>query len=597
MNETEEIKQRLPIEQVVASYLPLKKAGRIYKACCPFHGEKTPSFTVSPERNVFKCFGCNEGGDIFDFVMKIEGLNFNEALHLLAEKAGVTLPERQKSTDKSSNYSNSEDISKDRLYKLNTYVAKLWHTILLKHEKAADAREYLKERGLKEETIIQFEIGYAPPSQVTSQSLQKAGFTNREIHAAGDPTKFQDRIIFPICDLTGRVVAFTGRLLTLKDDPRSESSRGPKYWNTPETPLFSKSRTVYGLHLAKKAIYQEEQTILVEGQMDVVMLHQNGYQNAVASSGTALTSDQLKLMGRFSTQICFAYDQDHAGIEATKRGIELVLENELNPTVLITPHGKDPAECLLTAPENFAKAHKEQKPFMLWLIELELGSHLELNPQIKKKAAKELIPWLKRLKDPLEQAEWLRLTAAHLQTEEENLWQVLNRLPNPNSHTPATASLNQPTVQKETRDPLTQTAEMACALFLSFPETITLLKNQLSDLELVEPTDYLKQSIAVLKNFSQTTDADLTQEKVFQLFPENIRKKITLTTEEVLKAYQEIDLTSRDALTEISLLLQKIRSSKKEATKERLAEEIKRAQLLGDLDKLKQLFSDLKNLI
>ncbi|MCC2631957.1 MAG: dnaG, partial [Patescibacteria group bacterium] len=343
MNETDEIKARLPIEQVVGSYIPLKKAGRIYKANCPFHGEKTPSFTVSPDRGIYKCFGCGEGGDIFDFVMKLDGLSFPEALELLAERAGVKLEERKPSSDNSHGPAMAAS-GKQRLFQLNAFTAKLWHTLLMQHPKTEMARTYLHERGLQDETIAAFEIGYAPLGNVTSGELRKAGYANQEVAQAGDPSKFQDRIVFPIADITGKVIGFTGRLLELPDDPKNGTNRGPKYWNTPETPLFVKSRALYALHLAKKAIQSEDLVILAEGQMDVTMLHQAGFTHTVASSGTALTKEQIQMLGRFTTNIAFAYDQDKAGIDATKRGVELVLAAELNPFVIVVPHGKDPAD-------------------------------------------------------------------------------------------------------------------------------------------------------------------------------------------------------------------------------------------------------------
>lgn len=591
MNETEEIKQRLPIEQLIGHYLPLKKAGRIYKACCPFHNEKTPSFTVSPERNIFKCFGCGEGGDIFDFIMKIEGLTFPETVRLLAERAGVTLTEWKPPATSPG----SPEVGRDRIFKLNDYLSKLWHALLLKHPKTGDARAYLDKRGLTTQTIQTFQIGYAPPGTGTLTALKQAGFTPKEIQAAGDPGKFQDRIIFPIQDLTGRVIGFTGRLMERPGKPSAQT--GPKYWNTPETAVFSKSRAVYALHLAKQAIQKEDRALLVEGQMDVVALHQAGYHNTIASSGTALTSEQLRLIGRFSDNVCFAYDQDQAGQDATKRGLELVLSAELNPFVVTVPHGKDPADCLQTAPDRWKEAYQNQQPFMQWLIDLSFGkSPGHLSPLDKKEIAKELLPWLQRITNNLEKDDWLRIVAAKLQTAEANLRTALNKTnPAPISaqqagdtaaNSPATTSSAS---EENPIDSAVRLAELAAALILTHPENLPQVKEQLNVLTRVGSTRFLDKVVPSLLE-SQGLDDLADNLNKFN------KKDISLRLEELLSDYQD-NLTPQSALTEIMVILGRLRSSLKEKTKERLAQEISRAQLLGDQDKLKQLFSELKNLI
>lgn len=582
----EEVRAALPIEQVVGGYLPLKKAGRIYKALCPFHGEKTPSFTVSPDRGVYKCFGCGEGGDIFDFVMKIEGLTFPEALRILADKAGIEVEEwtpqqHEKTTQKA------------RLFELNAYTAKLWHTILMKHPKAEDARQYLAKRGLKPETITTFQIGYAPYGQATAQGLKQAGYTREELQQVGDPTKFQDRITFPIADLTGKVVGFTGRLLEMKDDPRAEASRGPKYWNTPETPLFVKSRTVYALHLAKHAIQDQQLAILAEGQMDVVMLHQSGYQHAIASSGTALTADQLKLIRRFAPAVAFAYDQDKAGIDATKRGLELALENDLVPYVVVTPNGKDPADCLLTQPDGWEKAYKNRRPYMDWLIDdLYLKDEPKpLIPERKKALAKELIGWVAKVPDITEQADWFRRLSAKLETSEENLRELFRRF-NPTKSVSHVSENAQP--GRKPQKASENLGETALAILLTFPETFSVINHQLASFHLATPTPRLSRILPILE--AAPENLPLETYLAQQLSNED-RKEYALMSEEVLKPYEGAELSPAWAVTELTLILQRLRSEAREQEKTRLAQAIKDAQELGDTAKLKELFAELQKLV
>jgi len=582
MQETEEIKNRLPIEQVVGKYVPLKRAGRIFRGLCPFHNEKTPSFTVNPERGIYKCFGCSKGGDIFDFTMEIEGLTFPEALKLLAEQAGVVLEE------KTGQQPVQSGPSKVTLYGLNTYVAKLWHTILAQHPKAQPARDYLLARGLTPDSIINFQIGFAPTSSTTLAGLQKAGFSSADIRAAGDPSKFQNRITFPIADITGRIVGFTGRIF----QPESEN-QGPKYWNTPETLLFNKSRTVFALHLAKQAIQKEDLAILAEGQMDVIMLHQAGYNQAVASSGTALTAQQLRLIARFSTNIAFAYDGDHAGREATKRGLELALQEELNPYVISIPDGKDPADSLQQNPAAWETAYQKRQPFMEWLLNELLPADAPLTPQLKKEVAREIIPWLRQIKSSIEQADWLRIVAARLQTDAKNLEEALSRQAASSAPVPV-ASQAEPTPESQAQSaplsPIEQRAELGLALLITFPNLYPKVASQLSQNNLPS-TPFITQFFTRFPSSTEDFPAALTA------LSEAEQKELSLQVETILQPYQEIELTETYALEEILVILQRFRSESKESAKSEMAKQISAAQAAGNMERVKELLADLKNLI
>jgi DNA primase len=583
-NIPDEVKERLTIDQVVSSYVPLKKAGRIYKGLCPFHSERTPSFTVSPDRGIYKCFGCGKGGDIFDFVIEMEGLTFPEALKLLADKAGVVMPDWKPDASKAGG------TGKARLFELNTFVANLWHRVLLEHEKAKVAREYLEGRGITKESMGNFEIGYAPYGGGTAAALTQKRFSRNESQEAGDPTKFQDRITFPIADLTGKIVGFTGRLLETKDDPKEGTSRGPKYWNTPETAVFIKSKTVYALHLAKHAMQKEGLTILAEGQMDVVALHQAGYTNAVASSGTALTADQLKMIGRFSPVVAFAYDGDKAGIEATKRGIELALANDLTPYVISMPNGKDPAECLQKSPEDWEKAYENRSPFMEWLINKELREVKDLTPEKKRTVAVRMVGWLAKLPSVTEQDSWIPFIAARLQTDEKNVRTLYHTLFPKRD----VAVQRQEKVEQPSRD-VQNLGEQALAILIAYPEAYVALRPQLHQtLKLLPQIGLVGKLAPEIEKQSEVTSFDSI---ITTVFPAETRKELDLQVEGLLAPYGEIDLTASWAVTELSLILQRIRTDSREQAKIHIAEEISRAQTLGDSNKVRELFQELQNLL
>ncbi|CAN5125051.1 hypothetical protein BH11PAT4_BH11PAT4_0750 [soil metagenome] len=577
----DEIKAKLPIEELVASYLPLKKMGRLYKGLCPFHSEKTPSFTVNPERSIYKCFGCGEGGDIFSFVMKLEGLTFPEAVRLLGDKVGVAVPEFKGSGEPAGP-------NKRTLFGVNETAAKFWHKILTEHPKALHAREYLESRGLHASTIEAFQIGYAPLGQVTRQALEKTGYKRDEIQAVGDPTKFQDRITFPIADITGKIVGFTGRLLEHKDDTRSPESRGPKYWNTPETALFIKSRTLYALHLAKHAMQERELVILAEGQMDVAMLHQAGYQHTVASSGTALTTEQLAIIRRFVPTIVFAYDGDKAGKAATMRGLALALETDLVPYVISIPNGKDPADCIQKDPNTWAASYEDRKFYMDWIIsELVPEGVANMQAEERRAVARQLIDWLAKIPDPSEQATWFQKAAVHLQTEEQNLRELYRRLHPAANQVPQKAPVKQPAKP----DHIQNLTETAAAILLSFPEVATHLTGQL-DILTSNPGES-----SVLKTFAALHAKGPDLALSLNTLDDAEQISLNLELEQVLQAYESVELSDTWALTELTILLRRIREQGREQAKNRIAEAIKQAQVLGEPEKIRELFQELQKLV
>ncbi|HEY73791.1 MAG TPA: DNA primase, partial [Thermoflexia bacterium] len=319
MSVVDEIKERLDIVEVISSYTPLKKSGRNYKALCPFHSEKTPSFVVFPESQHWHCFGaCAEGGDLFSFVMKHEGWDFRTALEELARRAGVELRPRTPAQVK-------EEEEADRLRELLTTAARYYNHLLQHASEAKAARAYIARRSLDDETVERFRLGYSLPGWNRSRDyLTEQGYTIEELVKAGllvrketgsTYDRFRERLMIPIRDAQGRVIGFGARTL----DPEGV----PKYLNSPQTPLFDKSRTLFGLDLARKTIRRKDQVVIVEGYMDVMQAQQAGFANVVAQMGTALTEPQLRQLQRYTKRLVLALDPDAAGVQATLRGVEV----------------------------------------------------------------------------------------------------------------------------------------------------------------------------------------------------------------------------------------------------------------------------------
>jgi DNA primase len=417
----ETVRQQADIVRVIGDYIQLKKAGaQNFVGLCPFHGEKTPSFSVHATRQFFHCFGCGKSGDVFKFVQEREQISFPEAIKLVAEKMGIPLPKMQYSSE-----SEAEDAGKrGKLIEMHERACKFFEDQLRRPE-GAQAREYLAGRGLKEETIRTFRIGFAPDSGFTLKDRMKADFSDDMMRAAGlfswkegadsantperakparsgDPgsggstaamySKFRNRIMFPIANESGKIIAFTGR--TLAKDEKS----GPKYLNSPETPIYSKSRVLYNLDRAKEAIRKLGYVILVEGQMDCIAVYSAGFHNVAASSGTAFTETQVRLLGRFSKDIVVNFDPDTAGAAATDKSLGMLLEEEFNIRVLRLEAGFDPDLFIRkNGPEAYGKALKGSAKYFDYLVERTLRLFPTRSPEGKKNAVNFLLPHIHRV--------------------------------------------------------------------------------------------------------------------------------------------------------------------------------------------------------
>lgn len=410
MTDTQVIKDRIDIVQFIQEYIPLKKSGANWKANCPFHQEKSPSFMVHPEKQIWHCFGCGKGGDVFSFLQEMEGLGFAEALKLLADRAGVKL-DRFISEIKQS--------ERNRLLEIVKKAAYFFHHFLVDIPGSTLARDYLKKRGLKESTIREWNIGYSSDQwDLLVKYLLKYGYGIDDMVASGlvikrdveqnRPARYYDRfrgrIMFPIADVHGNIVGFTGRVVIQTDQS------GGKYVNTPQTVLYDKSRVVYGLDKAKTAIKAADKVVLVEGQMDVISCHEAGMKYVVAASGTALTVDQIKLTKRFTSNIVMAFDADSAGENAGKRGIDVALEEGMHVKIAQIPEnlGKDADECIRKDSKRWFKVIEDAVDVMEWYFTNTFKKIDYKNPQNKQAASNVLLQQIVRLPYAVEQEHWLK---------------------------------------------------------------------------------------------------------------------------------------------------------------------------------------------
>ena len=417
----EEIKSRLNIVDVLGEYLRLDKAGTNYRALCPFHNEKSPSFMVSEEKQIWHCFGCQKGGDIFSFVMEIEGLEFRDALKQLAEKAGVELKKIAPGAVE----------KKNRTMEILELATKFYEIQLWKGAGKEKIINYLKERGLTEETIKLFRLGYAPNGwRNILEFLTKRGYAVAEIEKTGllvrkDEVKyydrFRDRIIFPIADYAGKILGYSARVAPGGDESQA------KYVNSPETEIYHKSKVLYGIDKAKSEIKQKDFALLVEGNMDVIATNQAGIQNVVAVSGTALTPMQLDILKRYTKNLKMLFDMDSAGEAATKKSIKLCLEKNIAVSIVELPFGKDAADVAKNNPEKLREAIDKAKSAMQYLFDKAFSSYDKNTAEGKKKISEALLEVVRSLSSDVEKSHWVKKIAEGLDAPESALTDMLKK--------------------------------------------------------------------------------------------------------------------------------------------------------------------------
>ena len=419
----QEVIETAKIEEVVGDFVNLKRRGVNMIGLCPFHHEKTPSFTVSPGKNIYKCFGCGKGGDPIRFIMDQENLTFTDAIRYLAKKYNIEIEEKELSAEEIQQRHHLES-----LYLLNDFARDFYARQLFETDKGKSiGLNYFKERGYMEETIRKFALGFAPEDKdgLTQEAigkgykkdlLQKVGLTSNT-----DRDFFRNRVIFPIHGLTGKVVAFAGRILR-------KDINAPKYINSPETEIYNKSKTLYGLYFAKKTIQQEDECILVEGYTDVISLHQSGIENVVASSGTSLTVEQIRAIKRFTPNIKIIYDGDPAGIKAALRGLNLALEEDMNVRIVLLPLPEDPDSYLKKAGVTAFKEYiTKADDFILFKTKL-LKAEAGTDPIRKTQLVKEIVESIALIPDAIKRSFFIKSCSTELQVDENILFEEMNKL-------------------------------------------------------------------------------------------------------------------------------------------------------------------------
>ena len=422
----EQIRQHNDVVEVIGSYFPLKRAGVNFRALCPFHKEKTPSFNVNPQKQIWHCFGCGAGGDVFTFVMRYENLDFVAAVRRLAERAGIKLEYEERVGEPGRD-------QKESLLKLHELASNFFHHNLMKEPGAAVAREYLKKRGITSETAKKWRLGYAPDmwdgliqyatgKKFTAEMLVTGGLALERDRGGGYYDRFRGRLMFPICDEQGRAVGFSGRILT-------EDKDQPKYVNSPETPIFQKGRILFALDKARRAIIDEKYAIVCEGQMDAIACHEAGVENVVAPQGTALTEQHARILKRYAEEVVLMFDADAAGQNAIVRSAEPLWDAGVVIRVAVLPQGHDP--------DSFVKAFGAEKlkilvtktpTFFVYLLERVCQQHDPSSERGKLQIAKQVAEWLVRIPTPILRATYAQQTAKRLDISEDALREEVTRL-------------------------------------------------------------------------------------------------------------------------------------------------------------------------
>jgi len=580
MNEVEEVKARLDIVDVVGGYVQLKRTGSSFKGLSPFKTEKTPSFVVSPEKNIWHDFSSGKGGDVISFVMEMEGLSFPEALEMLAKKAGVKLKPRRGQDGVAAN-------SKNRLYDSNAKAMAYYHLALSKNQAA---KEYFtKARGLSAEIIKKFKLGYSPDSwDSLTNYLKSLGFTDDEMVAAGLCAKgrdtrgaydlFRGRVMFPVFDSQNRPIGFSARIL--------KEAKAAKYINTPQTPIYNKSLAIYGLSQAKEKIRELDRVVVVEGNMDVLALHNAGFENCVACSGTALTELQIRQLSRLTKNITLCFDDDEAGVNASLRAISLAGNFDVRIDVMSLVGAKDPDELLKKGPKAWTQALDKAQYLPDFIIAYAKGKFDLGSAYGKKQFGKFVAPMLRNLSDEIESKHYTKKIAQLLDVDEMSI-QKLTQQP---ADSPTPTSVDTPTqteqIQKQRRLTTKERQEQELIeLCLAFPVTLPAL----IDLKLAESSELHKNIFRHLKKYDGKNFGKLVEELPKEA---NYVKILALRGEQ-----QYADLSAHDIRLEAFTQVARIQASNRQDVKKSLARQIAEAEEAGDTKKSKELLIQYQELL
>lgn len=569
MSISQEIKDKLDIVEIIGNYIKLKKSGANYIAPCPFHQEKTPSFFVSPSKQIWHCFGaCSEGGDILKFVMKIESIEYIDALRILANKAGIQL----KKPDQEVILKESE---KEILYNIGEQ-ASLFFEKQLESKTGKIVQDYLFKRKVNQESIKRWRIGYSPDAwQGLFDFLVNSGYKAEEIEKAGLVIKkendgyfdrFRQRIIFPIFDFNSRIIGFAGRIFDSIGDPKQVA----KYINSPTTILYDKSRVLYGLNYAKIEIRKKDYCVLVEGYLDVIMLFQAGFLNVISISGTALTMEHLKIIKRYTKNIYLCFDTDIAGESATKKSIEMALMEDFNIRVVTLPEGLDPAD-IIEKSLDFQKYIDNTKSIIDYYFDRSFKrfNNQELKIEDKIEISKDLLPIIKKIPNKIEQSYWLQELSVRLNIKESILLQELIKIENFKSIVPENFSeVVSPKTFKKNRKELLK--ERVLILVLAFNDFSSLIDLDLDDSEFF---------IKIIKLIQEKTEINLIREKISGKMDLDLFNSLLIKSENVIIENQE------EVERDIKLCISELKKIQIKSRKEKIVAEIKKREQEKSEDK------------
>ena len=581
----DDIKSRLGIEEVVSQYVQLKKFGRNLKGLCPFHGEKTPSFVVSPEKQICHCFGCNKGGDIFAFIQEVEGVSFVESMHILADRCGIKIDEDklEKKAAKS---------EKDIYFKAHDLACDFFEQQLYTTSDGKKVLDYLYRRGLKDETIKEFRLGFAPDKYdelypvllnkgISKEVLLKSGFvSSKNIGTDNVYDKYRARLMFPILDAVGRVCGFGGR--ALKHD------QAPKYLNSPENPVYNKSRVLYGLHHSKKFIKEQNQIVLVEGYFDVILPYQAGIKNLVASSGTALSNEQVRIIKRLTSNVVTSFDTDSAGIEATKRAYVLFQNEDIQVKTVTGIDKKDPADFVLEHGDKFKELVDKAGDFLSFMISKVIGDNDITSLAGRSNVVKELLPYYHGM-SPTTRDSMLKELSQKLQMKEESLRDEVNSYKLPSNH--PMRQVAEVSTTKAVANKLT-TEELVIALILENP---ALFGNASKVLDLGIVTDWTKNVYNDLLEQYNSARENFKNWNFEIGFLSQDKEKI-----DVLRLYAEelYNGFSHEALSaEVEKLIDRYKKDRKTKVLSELQISIAEAEKADNRDQLKTLLLEQQRLL
>jgi DNA primase len=573
-----QILDRVNIADVISGYIPLKRAGRNFKANCPFHHEKTPSFMVSPDKQIFHCFGCGAGGNVFGFLMKYERLEFPEAVQLLADKVGIQIPRSSATPDERSQTS--------KIHSANDAAANFYHYTLLKMEHGKAASDYLKKRGVTEECIKRLKLGYAPAEWdsffshakrkgMDPKTLEKAGLAVPRSEG-GFYDRFRHRIIFPIHNHKGQVVGFGARVL---------DETLPKYINSPETAVYNKGSHLYGLNLAAEHIKQKDFVIVVEGYLDFLTPFQAGVGNIVASLGTALTVDQVRLLKRFTKNITMVFDADSAGESASLRGLDIAVGEDMNVKVATLPEGYDPDKFVKQAGvDRFLDVINNAKDFFDYKYRFLRLRFPAGDVESKSKIAAQMLETIARVPNAVAKSEYVKRLANNLNVELVALWTELKKVRADNY---GQIDLSDAFPKREASC-LAAAEKMLLGLVLEDPGLIDKIRSSFKTNGINEENDFKILLDTVCDFYNRHKSADVA--KLINHVKDQSHCSAILDACTIVQEVQDPDRCVRDCI-------KKIKQSQLDQRKKRLEDQIKTAQDAKDHDYIKTLLNEYNTLI